>query len=102
VYRAKHKTSGMEVAIKYIESIDKSEQMARKVLREVIILRKLTEFKENIFTTKLIDIILPIGVMQVIPETDEKTHETSPKEVFDLNKMTHLFIVMEIEQTDLR
>ena len=34
--------------------------MLRKVLREVIILRKLSEIDKNIYTTKIIDIILPL------------------------------------------
>ena len=37
--------------------------MTRKVLREITILRKLTEMDENIFTTKIIDIIIPNGVV---------------------------------------
>ena len=33
--------------------------MLRKILRELVILRKLSEMKDNIFTTRIIDIILP-------------------------------------------
>ena len=32
---------------------------ALQILREIKLLRKLTEMKDNIFTTKVIDIILP-------------------------------------------
>lgn len=34
----------------------------RKLLREIIILRKLSEMKDNIFTNKLLEIILPPDV----------------------------------------
>jgi hypothetical protein len=33
--------------------------MLRKILRELIILRKLSEMKDNIFTTRILDVILP-------------------------------------------
>jgi hypothetical protein len=33
------------------------------LLREIMILRKLSEMEDNIFTTKLYDVILPDGVV---------------------------------------
>ena len=41
----------------------KDEYSARKILREIKILRKLSRIPNNLFTTKLIDVILPEGVM---------------------------------------
>ena len=48
------------VAIKLIQNIDKSSYTTRKVLREIIILRKLSEIEENLFTIKLLDVIIPL------------------------------------------
>ena len=42
-----------------ILDIDKSSYHLRKLLREIIILRKLSEIEDNIFTTKLLEIIIP-------------------------------------------
>lgn len=42
-----------------MDNIQKDAYLLRKVLRELIILRKLSEMKDNIFTTRIIDIILP-------------------------------------------
>ena len=38
--------------------------MLRKILRELVILRKLSEMKDNIYTTRIIDIILPASSMK--------------------------------------
>ena len=42
-----------------MDNIQKDAFLLRKVLRELIILRKLFEMNGNLFTTKIIDIILP-------------------------------------------
>mgnify|MGYP001150325504 CR=1 FL=1 len=47
------------VAIKLIGDIENSSYSVRKVLREIIILRKLSEIEGNIFTVKLLDVIIP-------------------------------------------
>ena len=54
--------------------------MARKVLRELIILRKFSQIKSNVFTSKITQLILPN----------------------DSSKLTHLFIVMEYVEMDLK
>jgi CDC-like kinase len=59
VIRAKDKKTGELVAIKLIKNIFRCTYAARLLLREIFILRKLTEMEENIFTVKLLDIILP-------------------------------------------
>lgn len=60
--------------------------MTRKVLREIKLLRKLTEMKDNIFTTKLYDIIIPKKA--IIIKNNEETYDTK--------NLTHIFIVMEV------
>lgn len=76
--RAKTRTNGSFVAIKLIENIDSSSYTTRKVLREVKLLKKLSEIENNIFTTLLLDIIAP---------------ET---------KFDHIFLVMSLGTTDMK
>lgn len=71
--------------------------MLRKVLREVIILRKLSEIDKNIYTTKLIDIILPLKC-----QVEKKAEDGTEQILHDLDQMTHIFLVMEIMDFDLK
>lgn len=80
VVHAKHRASGKEVAIKLISDLFKNSYDSKKIVREVQILRQLTQMPGNEFTTKIFDIITP-------PESK------------DLNE---IFIVMEYMQTDLK
>lgn len=59
VVRAKHRVTKKEVAIKQIGDAFDHQYSARKVLREIQILRKLTFMRNNVFTTKLFDIVTP-------------------------------------------
>ena len=59
VVKAIDRKSERLVAIKLINGLSASSYDARKVLREVKILRKLSEIQENVFTVNLLDIILP-------------------------------------------
>ena len=64
VFAAKNRQSGEKVAIKMIK-IDTERDgsyFLRKLLREIVILRKLSEMKDNVFTNKLLEIILPPDV----------------------------------------
>ena len=82
-----------EVAIKYVKLID-SKYHIRQVIRELTILRKLSEVNDNIFTTKLLNVILPPAV--------EKQCEYGPdQQDYDLKNLTHLFLVMELGETSL-
>jgi hypothetical protein len=45
-----------------INDFSQSPYRCRMLLRELIILRKFSEMKENIFTTKILDVILPSDV----------------------------------------
>lgn len=66
VIKAKNKSTGQIVAIKYIKDIFRSQSYEWcKVIREIQILRHLTEMQNNIFTPKLIDIIIPQNVATV-------------------------------------
>ena len=55
VFEAEHVTSGKRVAIKKIEDVFRRNHYARKILREVSILRRLN----SEFTVNIIDIIEP-------------------------------------------
>lgn len=59
VYSATSIKTGKKVAIKLVEGIQSSEYMARKVLRELIILRKFSQIETNVFTSKVMQVILP-------------------------------------------
>lgn len=53
------KRSNKTVAIKYISNAFEDIKNAKKVYREVAILRRLSSMENNIFTVKLLDIVLP-------------------------------------------
>lgn len=54
-------------------------------------MRKLSELQNNIFTTKLVNIILPAGVKYQFDENQDE------KDLGDnLRNLTHVFLVMEI------
>lgn len=47
------------MAIKYIEDAFDSIHSAKRVYREIAILRRLSAMENNIFTAKLLDVIIP-------------------------------------------
>jgi serine/threonine protein kinase len=63
VVKAKHKVTNEVVSIKMIKDCFANIHRVRMLLRELMILRKLSEMEDNIFTTKLYDVILPQGVI---------------------------------------
>lgn len=79
VVRAKHRTSKNLVAIKHIRASieDGDHYVLKKVLREIQILRHLTEMKENVHTVKILDLIVS-------------------------EDMTNIFIVMNYMCSDLK
>ena len=79
VVLAKNRETGDKVAIKLITDVSKTPYGARKVLREIVLLRKLSECPNNIFTVKLLDVIIPPSKEEVIE--GESTEDTSPAEV---------------------
>lgn len=59
VLKATEKKSGKMFAIKLVRNTFNDQYSARKIVREVGILRKLTKMKGNLFTTKLYDVVIP-------------------------------------------
>ena len=59
VVKATMKAKKKTVAIKYIEDAFDSIYTAKRVYREIAILRRLSSMENNIFTCKLIDVIIP-------------------------------------------
>ena len=71
--------TGKKVAIKLVKKIFNGLSTARAVVGEIQIMNQLSQMKNNFFTPELIDIIL-------VQEGEEE----------------HLFIVMELVQSDLK
>ena len=80
VYKVKHRKTKIEYACKYLKEFMHHECVARMMVREITILRKLTKVKSNIFTTRLHDIIL-----------------AGPDDTFE-----SVFLIMELEPSDLK
>ena len=59
VMEAKCKVTGEKVAIKYVKNIYENEYDCVKTLREIQIMRRLSEIPRNRLTTKLIDLFSP-------------------------------------------
>ena len=80
VYKVKHRETKVEYAAKYLKEFIHHEVVARMMVREISILRKLSKVKSNIFTTHLYDIIL-----------------AGPDDTFE-----SLFLIMELQSGDLK
>lgn len=59
VIKARCMQTGKLVAIKQISNIFRNSYECRKVIREISILRQLSEMEDNLFTPKLVDIVIP-------------------------------------------
>ena len=57
-----HRETKQLVAIKLMKNIFTDSYQARKTLREIKILRKLSRIPKNLFTTLLLDVILPLDI----------------------------------------
>lgn len=102
VYSATSIKTGKKVAIKLVKDIQSSEYMARKVLRELIILRKFSQIETNVFTSKVMQVILPNDVEIDSLQSKETKIDVAHSDLHDISKLTHLFIVMEHEEMDLK
>mgnify|MGYP000861776985 CR=1 FL=1 len=100
VVSATNNKTGQSVAIKMIKRVQADSYMARKVLRELIILRKLGQLDNNLFFTKVYDIILPEGVLP----SDDESKETKSTEAddIDIKPLKCLYVVMEEMEFDLK
>jgi len=130
-----HRETKQLVAIKLMKNIFADSYQARKTLREIKILRKLSRIPNNLFTTLLLDIILPVDInfgnlngpieeektppndssgMQVdflnVPDkrktSDNELDSQQPFDIskfqHDLDKFTHIFLVMELVESDMK
>ncbi len=108
VVKARCKKTGEIYAVKLIKNIFKCVYQARLTYREIFILRKLSEIEENIFTTKLVDIIYPKQFRPTCYQggdaemKDESGKGPSGVDETSMMKITFVFIVMEYVQTDFR
>ena len=59
VVKATVRKTGNIVAIKYIKNAFEDIKETKQVFREVAILRRLSSMDNNIFTIKLLDVVLP-------------------------------------------
>ena len=57
--KATHRDTKQTVAIKYIADAFSDMYSVKRVYREIAILRRLSSMEDNIFTVKLIDVIIP-------------------------------------------
>jgi serine/threonine protein kinase len=85
VVKAKDLMTGKPVAIKLIRNVFQNSYESRKVLREIMLQRQLTEMPDNVFTPRLLDILIPT-----------KKTETPGGEKFN-----DIFLVMECVDMNL-
>jgi len=85
--KARSKKSGSIITLKYLPEIFGSFYATKKAVREIKILKALSEIETNVFTPKLLDIIVPVS------------GSDGPG---DLEKVDGLFLVFEFVQTDLK
>ena len=83
VIKAKSKATGNIVAIKLIKDLFKNADYSLYVLRELTLLHELTCMPDNIFTVKLLDVII-----------DAQSSK-------DLGSFSNIFLVMEFIEQDL-
>ena len=117
VVQAKCKVTEEIVSIKLIEGCFKNPHRARMVLREIMILRKFTEMEDNIFTTKIFEIIMPDGaITEEDPELQRQSTSadgkiknrqeadcTSDSELtINFKNLKFLFVVMEYVESDFQ
>ena len=100
VVKANDRESGRKVAIKQIKLDLQNKYYLRCLKREILNLRKLSSCEQNIFTNKLLEVILPEAFEKA---SDLGTNIKSNDEniYLNINEFTHLFLVLEYEQSDL-
>lgn len=72
VVKATHKAKNKTVAIKYIADAFDNIHSVKRVYREIAILRRLSTMEDNIFTVKLLDVIMP----------EESSKDEEPQGIF--------------------
>ena len=85
VIKAQNLHTGQIVAIKFINNIFRDLYHAKKVVREIEILRHMTIMdKSNQFTTKLVDLVVPV-----------KTQD-------QIRNFTSIFLIIDFVKSDIR
>jgi len=132
VIKAMHRQSKQVVAIKLMKNIFADSYQARKTLREIKILRKLSRIPNNLFTTALMDVILPEGIdlnkfqkklsveeqkgkdkdddavmqddqdISIQQTAIDKTKFSGNESEHNLQNLTHVFLVMELVDSDMK
>ena len=100
--KAQNRDTGEAVAIKHISNIFTHYYSFKKVMREIQILRELTKMKGNLFTTKLIEVLVPsnkdfdeIFIVMDYKSSDLKKLISQEKgEDFSLTESDHLKIIL--------
>ena len=92
VLKAKHRTTGKVYAIKHVKDVLYNTYEAHKLFREIHIMRKLSSMSKNIFTSKLVDVIVPFR------EVDSDTSKASEKSQLLIDE---LFMVQECFGADM-
>ena len=108
-----------------MKNIFEDSYAARKTYREIKILRKLTRIEANLFTTKLIDIILPTAFDEDLKDSEGNYNiNFIPKNIFEerksisyfsnevkaieksakpnFKKFNHIFVVLELVESDIK
>lgn len=98
VVKAKCRTTKQSVAIKHISDAYSHPYCFKKVMREIQIMKQLTKMKNNIFTTKLIDLIIEgdsvFLVMNYMSSDLKKLFNEKKPADFSLNEDDHFIIIL--------
>ena len=102
VMKAQNRDTGDVVAIKHITNVFSHSYGFKKIMREIQILREITKMKGNVFTTKLVEVLVPsnkdfdeIFIVMDYKSSDLKkliSKENGPE--FSLNEIDHLKIIL--------
>jgi len=119
VVKARCKVTGNTVALKLIKNPVRCAYHARLVLREISILRKLSKLKDNVFTVKLLDVLLPNTFVCPVPEFSTSSGQQSTESTISSCKkigedkvifedarqatplLSHIILVLEYMQSDM-
>ena len=83
------------VAIKYMQDYDQGEYNCVKTLREIKILKYLTDLPDNLYSVKILNVLLPQKITEGSPKNQEKTGTRK-------QEGKGIFIVMEYMGIDLK
>ena len=99
--KARNRLTNQIVAIKCVNDNFESPYACRKLLREIKIMRKLSKIENNIFTPRLLDVIIPTEVPLEGDSTAESSLSGAHNPSIQFSK-THLFLVMEYVENDMK